>query len=407
MPAFSWKRNLFFMWIAQFFSIMGFSFGLPFAPFYIQSLGISEPSQIKMWTAVFAASPALTFMIFAPFWGSASDKFGRKIMLLRSYIGGAIVLIMMGLAGNVWQLIALRLFQGMLTGSITAAQTMVSTNTPTEKSGFAIGSLSAMIYIGNMAGNSLGGYFADAFGYRMAFIVSGLILFLPVLLVCFFVKENFTAAEGASIWPSRKNISGSIPKLAAALPVLAVIFVAGFCVFFDSGMFPLLVQEIHGKLEGASLRTGSINAVAGLGAIIGSMAVSYLSDKFAPSKIAVIAAVIAGLAMLPQAFASTLGTVLVFRFCMVMCSTSLDPIFQVWLSKVTPQNIRGMVFGLGSTARSFGWFTAPLLSGILASVYGIRFIYIAGIFNYIILAVVIIFVIRKFGTIRKPVHPRD
>lgn len=403
MPAPSWKRNLIFLWIAQFFSIMGFSFGLPFAPFYIQSLGITEPTQVKMWTATFAAAPALTFMIFAPFWGSASDKFGRKIMLLRSYIGGAVVLTLMGLAGNIWQLIALRLFQGMLTGSVTAAQTLVSTNTPPEKSGFAIGSLSAMIYIGNMAGNSLGGYFADAFGYRMAFIVSGLILFLPVILVSIFVKENFTAVEGASLWPSRKNISGNISKLSIAIPILAVIFVAGFCVFFDSGMFPLLVQEIHGKLEGASLRTGSINAVAGLGGIVGSMLVSYLSDKFAPSRIAIVAALIAGCAMLPQAFATTLGTVLIFRFCMVMCSTSLDPIFQVWLSKVTPQNIRGMVFGLASTARSFGWFAAPLLSGCLASVYGIRFLYIAGIFNYLILSCVIMLVIKKFGTIKKPV----
>ncbi|OGV38571.1 MAG: hypothetical protein A2020_00600 [Lentisphaerae bacterium GWF2_45_14] len=405
MPALSWKRNLFFMWIAQFFSIMGFSFGLPFAPFYIQSMGITEPSQIKMWTAVFAAAPALTFMIFAPFWGSASDKFGRKIMLIRSYVGGAVVLTLMGLVGNVWQLIGLRLLQGMLTGSVTAAQTMVSVNTPIERSGFAIGSLSAMIYIGNMAGNSLGGYFADAFGYRMAFIVSGSMLFLPVLLVGFFVKENFTTVVGASIWPSIKTISGNISKLSAALPILAIIFVSGFCVFFDSGMFPLLVQEIHGKLEGASLRTGSINAVAGFGAIAGSMIVSSLTDKIAPSKIAVVAAVIAGLAMLPQAFASTLATLVIFRFFMAMCSTSLDPIFQVWLSKVTPPNIRGMVFGMASTSRSFGWFTAPLLSGLLATAYGIRFIYFAGIFNYLILSLTIILVIKKFGTVKKPIRP--
>ena len=36
-----WKRNLTFMWLAQFFSLMGFSFALPFVPFYFQELGVT------------------------------------------------------------------------------------------------------------------------------------------------------------------------------------------------------------------------------------------------------------------------------------------------------------------------------------------------------------------------------
>ena len=43
-----WKRNLVMVALSQFFSIMGFSFAMPFAPYYIQQLGITEPNTLKM-----------------------------------------------------------------------------------------------------------------------------------------------------------------------------------------------------------------------------------------------------------------------------------------------------------------------------------------------------------------------
>ena len=43
-----WKENLIICWIGQFFSIMGFAFALPFAPYYLQELGVTDPAQLRI-----------------------------------------------------------------------------------------------------------------------------------------------------------------------------------------------------------------------------------------------------------------------------------------------------------------------------------------------------------------------
>ena len=47
-----WKRNLTFLWIAQFLSLIGFSFALPFVPFYFQELGVTGRGALRVWTGL-------------------------------------------------------------------------------------------------------------------------------------------------------------------------------------------------------------------------------------------------------------------------------------------------------------------------------------------------------------------
>lgn len=130
----TWKKNLTMVWIAQFFSQIGFAFGLPFAPFYMQEMGVTR-GNIDFWVALFGAGTPLTMMLFAPVWGALADKYGRRKMLLRSYLGGVLVLGLMGVVHAPVYLILLRLVQGALCGSVSAAQTLVATHTPEEHSG--------------------------------------------------------------------------------------------------------------------------------------------------------------------------------------------------------------------------------------------------------------------------------
>ena len=64
----NWKKNLVFVWLSQFMSIMGFSFAMPFAPYYIQELGVTDPLKLKLWIAAFTASAPLSLAVCAPLW---------------------------------------------------------------------------------------------------------------------------------------------------------------------------------------------------------------------------------------------------------------------------------------------------------------------------------------------------
>ena len=86
------------MFVAQFLSGLGFSFVLPFFPFYFRALGVQDESGILMWMGWSSAAFGITMAARAPLWGMAADRYGRKVMVVRSMFAGSVILMLMGLA---------------------------------------------------------------------------------------------------------------------------------------------------------------------------------------------------------------------------------------------------------------------------------------------------------------------
>ena len=393
-----WKRNLAFIWAAQFVSIMSFSFGLPFAPYFIQSLGVEDNAELNMWVALFGASTPLTFAIFSPMWGALADRVGRRPMLLRAYLGGGVVLSLMGLVTSPSWLIALRLAQGALTGTVTASQVLVTAHTPSHRSGIALGSLNSAVFSGALTGAFIGGWTAELLGYRVAFICSGAFMLISATLVLFGVREFFSPPKPPASGVRKSLIAGMRPskeELKMALPILTLMMAVMFVRQFDSSFVPLLVQKIHGGIEGAAFKTGTLFALCGLAGVLSGISLGWLADRTSPARIGKWSALFAGLMLFPQAFAGSLGMLYAARFGMVFAGGGLDPVLQIWLAKMTPEKSRGLIFGWSASARSFGWFFAPLAGGLVANMLGLEYIFICGGFLYLSLIYLIARTVRK------------
>ena len=52
-----WKSNLYFLWIAQILSLMSFGFGIPFIPYFIQELGVTDPVSVKFYLGILNSVP--------------------------------------------------------------------------------------------------------------------------------------------------------------------------------------------------------------------------------------------------------------------------------------------------------------------------------------------------------------
>src|SRR5437764_8822320 len=111
----AWERTTWIASATQFFTLIGFGLGLPFLPMYVQHLGISERPQVALWSGVLSGTAALSMAVVAPIWGVLADRYGRKPMLVRSMLGGAVTVGAMGFVGDVWQLEILRIIQGSVT----------------------------------------------------------------------------------------------------------------------------------------------------------------------------------------------------------------------------------------------------------------------------------------------------
>ncbi len=393
----SWQRNLVFIWLSQFFSIMAFGFALPFVPYYLQQdLGVVEPLRLQMFIALFGAAAPFTFAIFAPIWGAVADRYGRRLMLLRANLAGVFVIGGMGLVHSPWGLIFFRVAQGCLTGTVSAAQTMVAVHTPGHRSGVAFGALSASIFCGSFVGNTLGGFFAEWFGYRNAFYAGAGLMVVAVLLIMVGVRDVFEPPVHR-VHSARRRTKLGLLTLLPALPILGLIAVISLARFFDGSILPLLVQEIQGGIEGAASRNGMLNGVAGVAGFISGIVLGRLADRVSPPRLAMVCAVLAGLAMLPQGLARSFPPLFVGRFLMAFFAGGLDPVFQIWLSRLTAVKRRGFVFGWAASAKSMGWMFAPLGSGTIATFAGVRWVYAASFFLFMLLVPAILLAVRRLA----------
>jgi len=184
-----WKKTFVSAFVAQILSIVGFAFAFPFVPFFIRDLGVPDPADQAFWAGVVMSSAGLTLAIFSPVWGFLADRYGRKAMVVRAFIGGAIVMFLMSLVQNVWQLAVCRLLQGAFTGTIAASVALVASVIPPKRSGFALGMMQTAVFIGVSIGPLFGGFVADALGYRTAFRVGACVILAGGLVVFFGTRE--------------------------------------------------------------------------------------------------------------------------------------------------------------------------------------------------------------------------
>ncbi len=279
MPA--WRRTLYVIWFTQFIAVGGFSFIMPFIPYYVQELGITGVKEVALWSGVVTSAQAVSMAIMAPIWGALADRYGRKLMLLRACYAGAIVMTLMGFVTNVQQLVVLRFIQGLLTGTVAASTALAAGVVPKERSGMALGSLQMAFFLGVSLGPLLGGLSGDTVGYRPSFWVTGSLLLLSGILVTFLVHEDFHPSQAAATGGLKQY--GRSFKVALASTALVAAFAARILLRAGSrSLDPILPLFVQSLLPGAGHMgsiAGAVAAVSALGAAIGAPVIGNWGDR--------------------------------------------------------------------------------------------------------------------------------
>jgi len=167
----NWRRNLTALWFAEFTAIFGFSFAFPFLSIFLsKDLGVHAGRDLDLWTAASASASGFALAVASPIWGILGDRFGRKPMLLRSMVGGALFVGLIFFVQNPTELIVLRFLQGATSGTVAAATALVAAETPRLRVGWALGVVTSAIALGGAIGPVVGGLAGDLFGLRLVFL---------------------------------------------------------------------------------------------------------------------------------------------------------------------------------------------------------------------------------------------
>ncbi len=395
-----WVVNLIILWITQFFAAIGFSLSMPFAPYYIQDLGVTDADMVKIWTTVVTAGAPLTMALVSPVWGMLSDRYGRKPMVLRATMGAGLILSCAAFAPNVYIFAFLRVIQGLFSGVASAVITLVACNTPTQRQGLALGSLGSAQFSGNMFGLFIGGFMADRFGYANTFLISGAVLFLSAFLVFFFVHEKFTRVI-LKHRQKKQTVRERFTSLGPGTVLLALVLWMSITRRMDGGLLAIYIQELYGSLDGVAIWSGIINATGSLGALLAGIGGSLLIDRFHPKRLLYINSLGASVAMILIAMATSHLLLIPFRFLLMIFMAGFDPILNTWLSKVTPSHKKGVVFGFAQAAKSTGMTIGPCLGGLIAWLLSTRMVFWAAAVMFLLLILVTRQVTAKFERMQK------
>lgn len=193
-----WRRTFWAVWIANLITSIGMMSFLPFFPSLIEELGVSDPEAVSTWSGIIFGAAPLSATLMSPIWGSLGDRFGRKLMVVRSMLAISVFVGGMTFATTPGQLLVLRLCQGLFSGFIPPSVTLVSLVVPEARQARAAADLGTSLPLGAMIGPVLGGLIAASFGHRSVFVFVGVAALLSALLVIVFAREDASARQSVT-----------------------------------------------------------------------------------------------------------------------------------------------------------------------------------------------------------------
>lgn len=347
-----WKRNLLLLSISQFIAMVGMNGLVPFLPLFVLELGITDPTEAKMWSSLIFAGPYFLSIIAVPIWGLLGDKYGQKKMVIRALVGLGLAVFLMGFSTNVQQLFALRVFQGASSGFIASALAFVSKNTPKNRSGYSIGILQSASSAGIIVGPFFGGILSDLSGIRSVFFIVAFLCVISALLVIFYLKEKKVSIvyEKTTVWKNFVFVSSN----SEMRKLIIFIVLTQMAIMLSNPIFPFFVSRLGAPDALLSTITGLLIAIVGIFSIMFAPYWGRRNDKESYTKILTIASLVAGIGSLLHVAAPNYIWLFPIRGFVGIFFAAISPSLYAALSYRAPENNKGGVMGIASSANLFG-----------------------------------------------------
>lgn len=328
----STRGSLLVIFLTVFIDLLGFGIVLPLLPLYADIFG-TDPSGFVI--GMLMASFSIMQFIFAPIWGSISDRIGRRPVIIIGLAGSVVFYTLFGIAAIKHSLVGLfitRIGAGIAGATIPTAQAYIADTTTKENRsrgmaligvafglGFTLGPLFAYFSVPTMAvsaGADAGSVVLGDPGAGPGFVAAGLSA-IALCLAIFMLPESHKPGAAPS-GHTRKWFDGSAWKTAVSSRAM-VFLLAGFfvCIFSFANFETTLSMLIKGSksFENAPFNF-SFKQVCLTFALIGFMVavvqggiVRQLSKKISEKNMAVGGAIIEVVGFGVLSYAVKLGSV--------------------------------------------------------------------------------------------------
>jgi MFS transporter, DHA1 family, multidrug resistance protein len=366
-----WKINLWVLWIGVFFTAASFSMVIPFLPIFLLQIGVHDNTE--MWSGLIFSAAFFAGAIATPFWGNLADKYGRKPMIVRAGFALFVIYTLMAFVTNPFQILALRILQGLLSGFIPGAIALIGTNTPSDKVGYALSLISSAAASGMIIGPLLGGGMAELFGNRWAFATGGIIVGLATFLIIFWVKEeNFkpSKVKGSVINDFKVALSNR-----PFLIVIILTLVTSCSVMTIDPVLPLYIAKLGSTSDYASFLTGVVISLPGIASVLFAPLWGKWADKVGFQRVLFIGLLGGGIGTVASSLFVHIWGFSIIRFVYGIFFCAVFPALNGLVVKSTPDDFRGRAFSLNQTANQIGGMIGPIIGGFIGGFFPVQVVF--------------------------------
>ncbi len=397
------KRSpLIILFVTLFIDLLGFGMILPLLPIYISHYGGGP----RVGGALMATFSIMQF-VFSPIWGRASDRYGRRPLILMSLAGSALSYFFFGMANSLVVLFAARVASGILTAaSIPTAQAYIADVTPPEKRAGGMAMIGAAFGLGFAFGPMIGGVLGQYSVFGLSKLATPA-LFAASLALVNFVLAYFLLPEShlnrgvATDAGKRGPLEGlrSIGKMLQNPTVSPPMIVYAFTTFAFTAVetvfswliilrfHRMLLQNVHqawqlahgnllmpAALEKAALEVAQTRTTTVVFGIVGItilvtqlMMMGGLARKFGENRLIMFGTLLQTGCLLGIAFASSLPMLWVASCFLAIGSGVLNPSLTALIMQSAGPNERGAISGAQQSLGSLARIVAPPINTTLVA----------------------------------------
>lgn len=354
------QKNVWILSFTLLVVMMGYGMVMPVMPFLITQLGAGGTEMGWM-----TSSYALMQLIFAPLWGIASDRVGRKPILMLGILGYAVALLLFGLAKTFPMLFFARVLSGVLSSAtMPTAMAYIGDNAPEKERSGGMGKLGAAMGAGVVLGPLMGGWLSEA-SFSFPFFVGSGLAALALILVALILPE---AREKIAQRKERKGFNLAAARavlLGPAGVLLLLIFIMAVGLANFQGIIGLyLVQQ----LAFDTTQVGWLWMAIGGIMILAQGLLTERLTKWVGERAVISGGLLVGaLGMLGILAAVNFASMMIAVSILCLGLALMGPAMNAHISTFAGEH-QGAVMGLNSASASLGRVIGPLWAGWLYDV---------------------------------------
>ncbi|HXA80783.1 MAG TPA: MFS transporter [Opitutaceae bacterium] len=356
-------------------------------------LGKNEDFSAVLFGGLISSFFSILQFVFAPFWGSVSDRRGRRGVLFKTVIGTAVGYLIWIFSGSFWLFIVSRVVSGAFSGNLSVATAAVADVTTRQERSRAMGIVGAAFGIGLVTGPMIGALTAHInllthhpslarFGvnpFSVPALISFVLCLVNVAWVYVSFKETLPPAARAEAREARlRNPLRAIFSLdndaVRRANIVAFVYALAF-VAMESSLTFLAAQRFHYTAR----QNGYLLGFLGLCSIITQgYIVRKLLKRVDEIRVLTTGLISTSIGLLCVGFAPYPWVLYPGLVFLAMGAGLVNPSTTGLISLYCTQSEQGRVLGIFRSLGSLARAITPVIAGVVFWVFGSTTVFVGG-----------------------------